>query len=268
MTEIFGKFIDTWETGASAWSFADLQRERPGVTLGITAVNVTRGDLALFSAQTTPTVRLLDALRASTAIPLFFTPWRDGAGDIWCDGALVEQYPWSVVKDKNHALVVVCSEGTINPKKAVHCDLGDLTDYIERLFSIGRRRYQLDGCIDQPRYWIATNNHSVSTLDFELNKEGRVGLFEEGRVAARRWLAFRDVAAAPGRSRCVDIRQPAAPSEIAESPPQSADPDTAGRDLDAGNRMLGSRPLHTGDAPCPFRRPDTGAQRRDRRWSL
>jgi predicted acylesterase/phospholipase RssA len=257
MIEMFGRFIDTWETGASAWTFADIARERPHVRLGITAVNVSRGELGIFSSETTPDVRLLDAVRASTAIPMFFMPWRDATGDIWCDGALVEQYPWSAVRDKQRALVVVCSESTIDPGRGGRVVLDGLTDYLEQLIGIGRRRYQLDAFREQPRYWIATNNRSVSSLDLELDMEGRLELFEEGRVAAGRWLAFR-----------ATRRLPAALLETDGTPPQSAGPGSAAHDRDGGSRTSGSRPLHREDAPYPFHRPDTGAQRRDRRWSL
>lgn len=261
LVKMVGRFIDTWEAGASAWTFAELAGARPGVRLGITAVNVNCGELVVFSAETTPSVRLLDAVRASSAIPLFFTPWRGPEGDLYCDGALVEEFPWSMIADKSGALVVACSDSAINPVRGGRVEVADITAYLEQLVRIGRRRVHLDSAPEKPRYWIATNNQTVSALDIYLDAAGRLELFDEGVVAAGRWLAYRDWI---GLSK----RPGAAPLETAGIPPLSADPDNAGRGRDGGSRMSGSRPLHTADGSYPSHHPDTEVPRRDRRWSL
>ncbi|NCY21024.1 hypothetical protein EBX31_03590 [bacterium] len=265
LVEIVGRFIDTWESGASAWTFADLATARPGVHLGITAVNVNRGELELFSAKTTPTVRLLDAVRASSAIPLFFTPWRGADGDLYCDGALLEEFPWSMIRNKAETLVVVCYKSQLIPVNCERTEVKNVSGYLTQLAQIGRRRLHLDG-IDQerPKYWIAVNNQTVFELDIYLDADGRLALFNEGVVAAERWLAYRNWMAITSGSK----KSEAAPSETVGTPPLCAGPHTAVPGHDGGSRMSGSHPLRTADGSYLSLHPDTGVRHRDRRWSL
>lgn len=256
--DMLERFFETWEPGISRWSFADFARARPGVRLGITATNVSRGQLTLFSSETTPTLRIMDAIRASAAIPMYFTPWRAENGDLFCDGALIEEYPWSSIMDREGTLVIICSRSSIKTEIPA---LNGLMDYFTQLMRIGRRQLHKDLTEEYPRYWIAVNNQTVSVLDYELDAAGRMELFQEGVVAGQRWMAFRSRAGAPTPA-------PAAPSGTAGTPPPFADPDSAGRDHDGGSRRLDSHPPRTADETCPSRRPDTGARHRDRRWSL
>jgi predicted acylesterase/phospholipase RssA len=244
---LFGRFIDTWEAGASAWSFADLAAARPGIALGITATNVSRGKLVLFSAETTPDMRIMDAIHASCAIPLYFTPWV-GEGDVFCDGAVMEQYPWSCVADKKLALVVVCSETAISGRERDRADMRDLRDYAARLVQIVRQKQ-----VAAPLFWIAVNNKTVSVVDFDLDREGRMSLFGDGQRAAEGWLRFRQIAGS--------VR-------TAGTPPQNEGHCTLSSSHHAGSRMSGTHPPRKAGDSCPSHHPDTGAPLRSRRWSL
>jgi predicted acylesterase/phospholipase RssA len=258
LIEMISRFIDTWEAGASSWTFADLAAARPDVLLGITAVNVNRGELALFSVETTPDIRILDAVRASSAIPFFFTPWKGPNGDLYCDGAIMEDYPWSMIRNRADTLVVVCRHTTIDPGRSGRIEIDSLTTYLKQLIRVGRRQIYLD----KPRYWIAINNQTIFELDIYLDAEGRIKLFNEGVIAGQRWLAYREWIANDSK------RPVAVPSGTAGTPPPFADPDSAGRDHDGGSRRLDSHLPRTADETYPSHRPDTGARRRDRRWSL
>lgn len=246
--ELFGRFIDTWEAGASAWSFADLAAARPGIQLGITATNVSRGKLALFSAETTPDMRIMDAIHASCAIPLYFTPWVGAGGDVFCDGAVMEQYPWSCIADKKSALVVVCSETAISGRERERVDIRDLRDYAARLVHIVRQKPAAS-----PLFWIAVNNKTVSVVDFGLDRDRRMELFRDGQRAAEGWLRFRQIA---GSLR------------TAGTPLRSEGHCTSSSSHYAGSRMSGTRPPHTAGDSCPSLRPDTEEPPRTRRWSL
>lgn len=244
---LFGRFIDTWEAGASAWSFADLAAARPGIALGITATNVSRGKLVLFSAETTPDMRIMDAIHASCAIPLYFTPWI-GDGDVFCDGAVMEQYPWSCIADKKLALVVVCSETAISGRERDRADMRDLRDYAARLVQIVRQKQ-----VAAPLFWIAVNNKTVSVVDFDLDRDGRMSLFGDGQRAAEGWLRFRQIAGS--------VR-------TAGTPPQNEDRRTSSSSHHAGSRMSEIHPPRKAGDSCPSHHPDTGAPLRSRRWSL
>jgi predicted acylesterase/phospholipase RssA len=165
--KLIGRFLDTWESGASNWTFAHLSRKRPGISLFITATNLTMGSLSVFSTDTTPDMKILDAIRASLSVPLLFTPWKSPQGDIFCDGAIMEYFPWSCVKDKAHTLVIACSDTGICHRKLVKKNIKSIEEYIDRIFKL----VQQNQCSDDPRYWIAINNTSVDALDFKIEKE-------------------------------------------------------------------------------------------------
>jgi len=244
-----GRFLDTWESGASKWTFAQLSRKRPGISLHITATNLTMGSLSIFSKETTPDMRVLDAIRASLSVPLLFTPWKGPQGDIYCDGAIMEYFPWSCIKDKSHTLVIVCSDTGICHRTLVKKSIKSIGEYIDRIFKL----VQQNQCSDNPRYWIAINNTSVDEMDFKIEKEERLLLFQDGITAVSRWLEF--------RKDCVE--------ETRETRPLSGDPNT----LVSCHGVLNKRSetLLSHNRPrqqYPFRGLHNGEPHSDRRWSL
>lgn len=251
--EYVGRILDTWEPGISNWTFADLAVARPGIRYCVTATNLTQGCLEVFSVETTPGMRLLEAMRASCAVPLFYSPWVSASGELFCDGAVIEQFPWEAVQDKEGTLVVVCSDAAMGRGPVATGPIVGLSGYVGRIYQVARRR------VSGPpvRNWIAVNNRTVGVLDFGLDVAGRIAMFEEGRQAGRDWLAFR-------RSR---HSEPSAQSSC--SLPQSGGPDNDGPFPCGENRMSDSHLLHReGGGPCPSPRPDTGRTRAVRRWSL
>jgi predicted acylesterase/phospholipase RssA len=250
--EYVGRFADTWEPGASTWTFADLAAARPGIRLVLTATNVTRRSAAVFSVETTPELRILDALRASLSIPLFFTPWRDASGDLYCDGAVMEYYPWAAVRDPSATLVLVCEEGGILGRRAAAEPVDSLARYLGRIVSIVQRRTG-----SAPRNWISVGTSFVTPIDFHVTKEMRLGLFAAGEAAARGWLAFR-ASVTPAAGIATDgCRLQCGDRDTSPSGPCSPE-------RTSGNRQSGSPPR----PPSPSRDLRSGEPRSSRRWSL
>lgn len=252
LVRFLGRIADTWEPGASAWTFADLARERPASRLHVIATNVTRGCQVVFNATNTPDVCVLDAVRASSGIPLLFTPWRSAEGDLLCDGAIIETYPWSCVTDKNSALVI------INTEKDVRQFRSDFTlppptslpEYLTRIFYTMRRGHVAS--LTPPKHWIAVNNRDVSVFDFGITREKREALFAEGEVAGRGWIAFM-------RARRAATTQ---------SPHACDRPSTCASDHPGPDRMSDSHQSQS-RLPQPYPSRDSHTPRsRDRRWSL
>ncbi len=254
---LLGRYLETWEPGCASWTFADLARVRPGVRLGISATNVTRGTLAWFSAETTPTMRILEAIRVSCSIPFFFTPWFGPDGDMYCDGAILEPYPWQHLSagEREQTLVITCSESSVGGGRGVGRETPtSLSNYLGRLVHIMRPRP-----VEVPRHWIAVNNRKVSLIDFGLSLEGRIGLFEEGAAAGQRWLRWQEIvrravpqtggssqlSAGPSAERQSRLTSP---SQSSDTPPPSAP---------------------TGSRPSPSHRRYASQQPSSRRrWSL
>ena len=247
MDLLLSKVIDTWEAGISTWTFADLAVKRPGSTLTIIATNLTAGKLTAFNAVNTPSVHVLDAIRASSAVPCFFTPWVDAAGDVYCDGAVLEYYPWNSVKDKDRTLVIACSDTNMGGREK-SVVMHNLVDFISRVTSLTLRK----NVSNRVKFWIAINNESVDPLDFQMSSEQRLFMFDEGRLAATRWLEFKQVL-------CSETQRNQT-SHVSHHTSSS---------LLSPNRMSDTHQCHN---PLPLRalsqHPHTESSRPSRRWSL
>ena len=55
--------------------------------------NLSTGYGEVFSVEHTPNMRILDAVRVSMSIPLFFSAVRAASGDVYVDGGLMNNYP-------------------------------------------------------------------------------------------------------------------------------------------------------------------------------
>ena len=219
--KLLERFIDTWEAGASTWTFADLARERPGVHLGIGALNVSQQRYEILSADTVPSMRIMDAVRASTSIPLFFTPYVDICGSVYCDGGVIEQFPWISIPNKEQTLVIACSDAEIRDR----IEVGPITtvfEYLVKIFHTVRRVFQSE--VQRPRHWIAVNNRTIGVLDFGINMEKRLVFLQEGEMAASAWIAF--------------MRQSAV-SRTRQTLPYPASPNTLSSESHEPSRMSG-----------------------------
>jgi predicted acylesterase/phospholipase RssA len=249
-----GRFVDTWEPGASDWTFADFARERPGVVLGVTATNLTRREQVCFSVETTPTVRILDAIRASGSIPILFTPWRSATGDLFGDGAILEYYPWRYIVNKDQTLVVVAEpNGVSGGTVAEHAPITTFQEYIRAILDVVVRRR---GEGQRPPHWIALKEDHISAVDFAMPKSTRLALFRHGEEVAAEWTARLN-------------RQPDAVSASCARPPPTAHPDTLSSGHPLPDRMSGNPKSQTptsSASPSPHLHTRSGHP--DRRWSL
>lgn len=238
-----GGIVDTWEPGSSTWTFADLQRKRPGVFLGISATNLSKRRLEVFSHETTPDLLIVDAIRASSAIPFMFTPWTSPWGDIYCDGGITEECPWTHVKDKANTLVIACDDCQIVGRKE---PIESILDYFMIFLGMSR------SCpVKTPRYCISVNNKAISELDFNSSIEDRRALYDEGWAAADAWLKLRS-GETPGNRTASE-----GPNVSVEIHPPS------GESVSGSHQSQNPLP-----SPAPSRDLRIHSVRSSRRWSL
>ena len=248
LVETFSKFIDTWEPGSSTWTFKDLERERPGVFLGITAVNINKRELTLFSVKTHPHMLIMDAIRASSAIPLVYSPWISPSPEChyYCDGALIEQCPWFHIPEKKETLVIACYDKQITGTSD-SSNINSFFDYCTRIVVLQRRTLTNE----RPLNWLAVNNNTVTAMDFGASLEDRLQLFEDGITAATIWLKQSSVG-------------------TVESPPSSVH-QSRGSVTHPPSEVLVSDSRKSG-IPLPFRAPPQDLPalhlRSSRRWSV
>ncbi len=94
-----GDFFRDWigellkkKTGSSAITFKGLQ-EHSNKSLYVYASNLSTQFGEVYSPEHTPRMRVIDAVRRSMSIPLFFRAIRDDRNDVFVDGGVINNYP-------------------------------------------------------------------------------------------------------------------------------------------------------------------------------
>lgn len=250
--DIIGKFIETWEPGSASWTFADFAAVAPGVGLHISATNLTRGTSVLFDVSNSPTMKIIDAICASSTIPFFFTPWVHPGGDIYCDGGVMEHYPWAQVPNKSDTLVIVCADKDIGGRVSPPRQITSLLEYFSRIVSLAQ--HPSDSTV--PRFWIAVNNRTINGFDFHITKGEILAAFEEGIRTAKGWMAYR-ASRLDSQQETAEIHSTSASRRISEAVRSSP-----GKMMDI--RQSDNRTPHS-DPPLDLH---SGGRRSVRRWSL
>lgn len=154
-------------------------------SLTVVASNMSSGHPAIFSAASTPEVRIVEGCRASMSLPFYFWPVQHGE-DLLVDGGIHGLYPMGVltVEEQAEALGVILLQ-EIGPWSKF--DGPD--SYILRLYEIIS---QSKSCMLYERFkhnTIKIDTPPISTLQFALTPEERTQLYNAGLKAARDFIA-------------------------------------------------------------------------------
>jgi NTE family protein len=94
-----GDFFREWigdllkrKTGSANITFKAL-KEHTGKELYVYASNISTNYGEVYSEEHTPRMRVVDAVRRSMSIPLFFRAIRDDRDDVFVDGGVINSYP-------------------------------------------------------------------------------------------------------------------------------------------------------------------------------
>jgi len=77
-------------------------QEVPGLYAVVS--DLTTNKIVVLNAKNYPNERVVDAIRASMALPFFFRPYIHTSGSIWVDGALRYNFPWPLLPNTKTAL--------------------------------------------------------------------------------------------------------------------------------------------------------------------
>lgn len=126
-----------------------------GRELYVYATNLSTHFGEVYSTQHTPRMRVVDAVRRSMSIPLFFTAIRDDRGDVFVDGGVLNNYP---VK------------------------LFDRLKYLEKSSHARRTQYYRE---ENRKLKLGSQNkrsyvYNKETLGFRLDSEREIGVFRDG----------------------------------------------------------------------------------------
>ncbi len=92
MVEEIARVLESAQSGASSMTLSDVA----GLHIVVADLNIY--ETVVCSAKTFPTLRLVDAIRASMSLPFFYKPFRCPVNQhIWIDGGLRAAFPWNLL---------------------------------------------------------------------------------------------------------------------------------------------------------------------------
>ena len=93
LTKEVERLLESVKSGGSQLTMADV----PGLHIVVADLNL--HETVVCSAATFPTLKVVDAIRASMSLPFFYRPFRCPVnGHIWVDGGLRAHFPWICLK--------------------------------------------------------------------------------------------------------------------------------------------------------------------------
>lgn len=139
-----------------------------------------------FSLEKTPHVKIIDALRASMALPLYFTPViHPTTGNLLSDGGIQGSLPIHALSDAERENCIGIGFSQESEKK----NPSDLMSFMSSIFS----------CLIHSRHenmlskWhssiIKIPIYNTASWDFEISREQRIELVKNGYEAGLQWIS-------------------------------------------------------------------------------
>ena len=178
------ELLENVKPGASHYTL----QEVPG--LHIVSADLTDTKMVILDGTTFPTLKLVDALRASTAIPFFYTPFRNPINNhLLIDGAIGTNFPWDLLpsdEDRKNAIGFNFKiyDTTKEPE--------NLSEYIPKIlhFRESSKSVILTKKAEEPNV-IYFNVRGFPAWHLALIKKDRDELISIGKKTAENWLILR-----------------------------------------------------------------------------
>jgi NTE family protein len=195
--------------GGATLTFAGLQRQallvnQPYKDLYVVATNLTKQRIEVYSAETTPNMAIVEAIRISMSIPIFFQCMRNTEGDILVDGGVACNFPIQLFDKRKYlyANSKTPEDYKFNPRTlgfrldskeeikasigwgSVSKEISNVVDYVTALITflqeMANKRH-LNSCDRRRTVFIETGN--VKATDFNLSDEKIKMLYKNGERA-------------------------------------------------------------------------------------
>jgi len=140
-----------------------------------------------FSAELTPTVKIIDALRASMCLPLYFTPVVDPiTGHLLSDGAIQGNLPFHYLTDDEceDTIALGFSYSTKNSKQPPV----DFMSFLSGIISTITRSRNEEFMKKWGHKILRVPVDEYPSWNFEASRNDRAMLFQKGRDAATEWI--------------------------------------------------------------------------------
>jgi NTE family protein len=190
-------------------TFLDFQR-LGHKDLYVISANMSKLEVAVFSADTTPDFPVANAVRMSMSIPLYFEVIRFngkvfGEGDYYVDGGILKNYPLHIFDHPKFKGNNIWYENGINWETlgfylytnaelvAKSKKIESFKDFISHLYesyNISLQIAEIDNNPIDQRRSVKINTLGISSTDFHLSKKDQkfIDLVDEGKKATRNYL--------------------------------------------------------------------------------
>jgi NTE family protein len=178
--------------------------------LYVVSANVSKLEVAVFSADTTPDFAVADAVRMSMSIPLYFEVMRFdgevfGEGDYFVDGGILMNYPLHIFdhpkfKENNIwyenginwetlGFYLYTNANLISETKKIE-SFKDFISHLYESYNISLQMAEIEHNPNVQRRSVKINTLGVSSTDFHLSKKDQKfrDLIDEGRKATLNYL--------------------------------------------------------------------------------
>lgn len=157
-----------------------------GAHLTCMAYNLTEHREEALSPETHPDLPCLTALRMTSGIPFFFSSFRYD-GSEYCDGAVVNSFPFSVLEGQEQT-IALCLDG--RPKSQGGDNKGfNMMSYALNILNAGayaQTRSSVAVARDQPwTHLILFDSSGIEGFDFNLDTPQKLNMFSAGYTSAR-----------------------------------------------------------------------------------
>lgn len=160
-------------------------QQRGQTTLRVYATDLNTGLFQIFSANTTPSYSVVEAVRASSSIPVYFQPSTNKLnGNILVDGGVISNFPIHYLTEQERKETL----GLNLKKKVVKIDELEPADFFIRPIIISMSAHsKLEGSL-YLHNTITIETNIVNPLLFNLTATEKDELFKEGQQAVINYL--------------------------------------------------------------------------------
>jgi len=174
--------LETLKPGSSKYTLQEL----PG--LHITATDLTDTKLVILDSKSYPTMKLVDALRASTSLPFFYVPFRNPVNNhMLVDGAISCNFPWELLSKEEQKDAIgfdfCTSDKTREP--------ASLSEFIPAIMNFRNRSSNIKDKVEIHTNVVVLNIKGFPTWHLALTKEDRDELVKIGFDSTDNWVTSR-----------------------------------------------------------------------------
>jgi NTE family protein len=242
-----GRVLDELVVGSSSYTLSDVP------SLSVIVSDLNRRETLILNGSTHPAVRIVDAVRASMGLPMFYCPYKDPeSGGLWIDGALRANFAWNHLPSDAARRESLGFCITKPAKQAPE----SLAEYMFSMVHFDEPAKHVTWKRDWPHNILWFPAPPFPAWYMKLNAEDFELLWSSGRDVAIAWLSTSNNIMPTSDEEIAESRPPSCPPNIPLPSHQALPIESSGIPL--------YRPSWPGGSAVP---PTPGARQRFRRWS-